>query len=102
MFAKFRALAAAFIALCCASCDDGHLRGSVAASPDNLTYLTIADDNGGGCGPIFVDGKQWIHPKGVKSLIEPGEHGISCGSPDPEISFYVPPKVIFTFDYWGP
>jgi hypothetical protein len=89
-------------ALLGAGCDDGHLRGSVAAASDNGTYLVVADDNGGGCGQIFVDGKPWPHRVGIRGSIEPGVHGISCGSPSTDIKFEVPAGVVFTFDYWGP
>ncbi len=42
------------------SCDDSNLRGSVTISGDGKTYLAVVDDNGGGCGPIFVDGKNLV------------------------------------------
>lgn len=81
------------------SCDDGHLRGSVSASPDGETYLVVADDNGGHCGPIAVDGQAWSFAIGERGPIEPGRHSISCGA---EIAFDIPPGVVFEFDYWGP
>ena len=37
----------------CASRD---LRGRSTPSKDGQTYLVIADDNGGKCGPMRVDG----------------------------------------------
>ena len=92
----------AFAAVLIAGCDDGHLRGSVSPSSDKDTYLVVADNNGGGCGQIFVDGKAWPHALGVRGLIRPGEHGISCGDPASDIKFTVPAGVVFTFDYWGP
>lgn len=93
---------AALAAVLGAGCDDGHLRGSVSPSPDKSTYLVVADDNGGGCGQIFVDGKVWPHAIGVRGPIQPGDHGISCGDAAPNITFSVPSGVVFTFDYWGP
>lgn len=77
----------------------GHLRGKVSPSPDGKTYLAVVDDNGGGCGPIRVDGEVWPHPIGQAGLIAPGEHRIECGG---EIVFTIPPGVVFQFDYWGP
>jgi hypothetical protein len=93
---------AAFSAVLGTGCDDGHLRGSVSPSSDKSTYLVVADNNGGGCGQIFVDGKAWPHAIGVRGPIRPGEHGISCGDPASDIKFSVPAGVVFTFDYWGP
>ena len=78
---------------------DGHLRGSTIESSDGRTYLSILDDNGGGCGPIQVDGQVWPHKIGVPGLISPGIHRIECGG---ELEFEIPPGVIFSFDYWGP
>ena len=81
------------------SCDDGHLRGAVEPSDDGKTYLAVVDDNGGHCGPIFVDGKPWPHDIGVAAEIEPGVHEIECGG---SIRFEIPAGVVFSFDYWGP
>lgn len=93
---KFVVLAAA---LTLWSCDDGHLRGAVTPSKDGKTYLAVVDDNGGGCGPILVDGKLWAHEIGVSSPISPGRHTIECGG---SIEFDIPQGVIYRFDYWGP
>jgi hypothetical protein len=46
----------------------------VLAVTRRKTYLAITDDNGGGCGPIEVDGKLWRHPIGKAGQIEPGRH----------------------------
>lgn len=81
------------------ACGDGHLRGEVGPSPDGDTYFSVADDNGGRCGPIVLDGVPWPHPLGVYAPIEPGVHTIACGG---EVEFEVPPGVRFAFDYWGP
>src|SRR5262245_64454972 len=83
------------IALC--SCDDGHLRGSVAPSQDGKTYLAVVDDNGGQCGPILVDGNAWPHRIGEPGPITPGRHSIECGT---SIEFDIPTAVVFSFDYW--
>lgn len=90
----------AFIVLALLGCsDDGYLRGDVSTSDDGNTYLSIIDDNGGGCGPIYVDGKVWPHPIGVAAPIQPGKHTISCGG---EVTIEIPAGVVFAFDYWGP
>ncbi len=76
-----------------------HLRGSVKPSKDGNTYLIVADDNGGGCGPIKVDGVQWPHAINEAGSIKPGIHKIACGG---EIEFEIPVGTTFRFDYWGP
>jgi len=81
------------------SCGDGILRGWEENSEDGLTYLVIEDDNGGQCGPILVDGKEWNYGINVKAKIEPGIHTIDCGG---EIEFEINKGTIFYFDYWGP
>lgn len=81
------------------ACRHGDLRGSYSASRDGKTYLAVADDNGGHCGPLKVDGKIWAHPIGEAAPIEPGTHTISCGE---EIGFEIPPGVVYKFNYWGP
>lgn len=86
-------------AIALVACDDGYLRGSVTISSDGKTYLAIVDDNGGGCGPIFVDGKIWSHSIGEAGLIASGRHKIQCGG---WIEFDIPEGVVFHFDYWGP
>ena len=80
-------------------CGDDYLRGSVSSSPDGKTYLVVADDNGGNCGPILVDGKEWKYKLNEAGLIQPGLHTIKCGG---EIQFEIPSAVIFRFNYWGP
>ena len=81
------------------SCGDRDLRGSFERSTDGKTYLAVIDNNGGGCGPIIVDGKPWVYPIGQLGPIEPGHHKIACGG---EIGFTIPPRVVYRFDYWGP
>jgi len=98
-FAPVTPFAFAFLSTLLVSCDDGHLRGSVVESSDGGTYLVVADDNGGHCGPITVDGQLWPHGIGERGKIEPGLHSIGCGG---EITFQIPPGVVFEFDYWGP
>ena len=75
------------------------LRGYDEPSRDGKTYLVVDDDNGGECGPILVDGKEWSHPVHSPGLIEPGDHKIECGG---EIAFQIKPNTTFHFDYWGP
>ena len=97
---QLRIRATSFLALLvCISCTDPELRGSVAQSSDGKTYLAVADDNGGQCGPLLVDGKVWPHPIGQAAPIAPGDHSIQCGS---EIAFSIKPGTVYTFDYWGP
>jgi hypothetical protein len=92
-------LAVLVAALSCAACRGRDLRGSVKASQDGKTYLVVADDNGGYCGTVKVDGTVWTQPVGHAGRIEPGRHTIECGE---KISFDVRPGVVFSFDYWGP
>ncbi len=80
-------------------CDKEHLRGAVKKSEDGNTYLAVVDDNGGKCGPIYVDGKEWKYKIGEPGPISPGTHFIKCGT---EIEFEIPKGVIFQFNYWGP
>ena len=87
------------VALAVSACDDGYRRGSVKPSRDGKTYLAIADDNGGACGPIKVDDEVWPYKLNVAAPIKAGSHSIECGG---RISFEIPPAVVFTFDYWGP
>jgi hypothetical protein len=82
-----------------AACSERPLRGSADPSADGKTYLAIVDDNGGGCGPVKVDGQVWSHRVGEMAPIEPGKHTIECGG---SIAFEIPHGVVFRFDYWGP
>ena len=86
------------MAFLCVACDQD-LRGSSKPSPDGKTYLVVADDNGGRCGPLTIDGAEWPHKIGEPGAIEPGMHTIRCGT---EIQFEIPPGVVYSFDYWGP
>lgn len=83
----------------CAGCGESDLHGTSSPSKDGKTYLAVADNNGGGCGPIKVDGKLWQHPIGEAGQIEPGRHTIECGG---EIGFDIRPGVVYKFSYWGP
>jgi hypothetical protein len=89
-------LAAAIFAT---GCDDGELRGRTDDSKDGKTYLIVADDNGGHCGPIRVDGKVWPHALNVPGAVAPGDHRIECGG---EIEFRIDSGKTFRVDYWGP
>jgi hypothetical protein len=96
---------ATFFLLFLGGCDDGHLRGAVTPSTDGKTYLAVVDDNGGECGPIYVDGRPWKKPLEEPREIRPGVHKIACEpvqGDDGSISFRVPAGVVFRFDYWGP
>lgn len=86
------------------ACDDGLLRGSVEASKDGGTYLVIADDNGGSCDAIKVDGKVWPLALERAGSISPGTHVIECsvGNSAAGLSIVIPEGMVFTFDYWGP
>ncbi|MEM9860823.1 MAG: hypothetical protein AAF938_04355 [Myxococcota bacterium] len=89
-------------------CDSGgHLRGEARPSRDGYTYLVVADDHGGACGDLIVDGRIWPHRAGTPGRVEPGVHSIDCGSmelfdPQHAIRFEVPEGTVFRFDYWGP
>ena len=81
------------------ACKKSDLRGTFKKSSDGRTYLIVADDNGGHCGPIKIDGKVWPHRIREPGVIEPGHHTIECGG---EIEFDIRPGVVYSFDYWGP
>jgi hypothetical protein len=84
------------------------IRGNWAKSTDGKTYLIVDDDNGGGCGPIYLDGRKWKHPIGKAGEITAGKHTVHCGLPpkSPEysqgIDFQVQDGVVYRFNYWGP
>jgi len=59
----------------------------------------VDDNNGGHCGPITVDGKQWAAPLHAPGLIAPGKHQIACGT---LAGFQVEQGTTFHFRYWGP
>lgn len=95
-----------FVWLCMsAACEKRSLRGRVEASPDGKTYLSIDDDNGGGC-PIFVDGKRWSQRLGQAVAIAAGPHTVTfaCGSLKQGSPYPIEVRrgTIFHFDYWGP
>ena len=81
------------------SCGDGILRGEEVTSLDGQTYLVVKDDNGGGCGPILIDGVEWNFKINEPGKINPGVHTIECGG---KIEFEIKEGTIFYFDYWGP
>ena len=86
-------------ALGLAGCADRELRGRSTPSGDGQTYLIIADNNGGKCGPLRVDEAPWPHEIGVAGRVEPGEHVVACGT---EVTIRVDSGQTFRFDYWGP
>jgi hypothetical protein len=86
--------AAAFV-----GCSGRELRGRSTPSADGRTYLIIADDNGGQCGPLLVDGARWPHAVGVAGPVRPGKHTIACGT---HVTIGIDSGQTFRFDYWGP
>jgi hypothetical protein len=92
------------LALILTACDPGSLRGSIEASEDGGTYLVIADDNGGGCDAIKVDGKVWPLALERAGPISPGPHVVECSAQDAAAGtpIVIPEGMVFTFDYWGP
>ena len=83
----------------CVACTDRDLRGRFSKSKDGKTYLAVTDDNGGQCGPLTVDGKEWAKPINQPREIKPGNHVIECGV---DLNFTIPAGVIYEFNYWGP
>ena len=79
--------------------NDGELRGAVSKSADGGTYFGVADNDGGGCGPIYVDGRLWALPLNEVAPITPGHHTIRICS---EMPFEVVAGTTYLFDYWGP
>lgn len=75
------------------------LRGKYKSSPDGETYLIIEDDNGGLCGPLFVDNKKWPHSLNNKGKVEPGDHTIECGT---WMGITIQEGTTYYFNYWGP
>lgn len=69
---RFAALLLTF--LLAFGCSERELRGTSTPSKDGKTYLVVLDDNGGKCGPPFVDGQEWKF-----AINEPGE--ITPGRP---------------------
>ena len=92
-------LACLFLVIGCAKHE---LRGKAVGSADGKTYLVVDDNNGGGCGAILVDRREWSHALHTPGAIEPGTHQISCGNVDHFISFDIAAGTTFHFDYWGP
>jgi len=95
----FRIVVAMAVLAGVSACGDDTLRGSSTKSNDGGTYLIVSDDNGGQCGPLLVDGKQWPYRIGERGPIAPGVHQIQCGTGS---AFEVKQGTVFTFDYWGP
>ena len=87
-----------------AGCENRDLRGKWVRSSDGKTYLVVDHDNGGACGPMIVDGREWPHAIHSPGQIEAGIHKISCGDLGPNyfIEFEIKPGTTFYFDYWGP
>lgn len=87
------------------ACEKRTLRGRVEPSQDGKTYLSIDDDNGGGC-PIFLDGQRWSQRLGQAATIAAGAHTVTfaCGSLKHGSKYPIEVRsgTIFHFDYWGP
>lgn len=94
-----RAALALLAPLLLARCTDDDIRGDARPSADGQTYLIVADDNGGKCGPLTVDGRRWPHAIGAPGAVRPGPHVIACGS---DITVQVDSGTTYRFDYWGP
>jgi hypothetical protein len=95
-----RLLLAAVLGMALLSCGgDGELRGAVSKSKDCGTYFGVADNDGGGCGQIYVDNKPWPHELNEIAPISPGQHSIRICS---EMPFEVKAGTTYLFDYWGP
>lgn len=75
------------------------LRGRYKPSLDGKTYLVIEDDNGGKCGPLFVDKKEWLYGLNNKGEVKPGDHIIECGT---WMGVTVQEGTIYYLNYWGP
>ena len=75
------------------------LRGRYKPSQDNKSYLVIEDNNGGQCGPLYVNNKKWPHSVNIKGETSPGEHLIECGS---SVVVNIKQGNTYYFDYWGP
>ena len=103
-----RKLTILFFLILLLSCSNNHdLRGESKNSPDNQTYLIVANDNGAECGYIYVDGAIWNHKIGEAGKITPGIHNIACAdnpieAKELEIGFIIKEGTIFKFNYWGP
>lgn len=75
------------------------LRGRYKASLDGKTYLVIEDNNGGGCGPLYVNKKIWSHKLNKKGEVISGTNSIECGT---KMSIIIKEGTTYYFDYWGP
>jgi hypothetical protein len=75
------------------------LRGRFKPSPDGKTYLVLENNNGGKCGPLLVDEKEWLHGLNVKVEVAPGEHSIECGT---WMGVTIQQGTTYYVDYWGP
>jgi hypothetical protein len=86
------------------SCGGSDLRGKWSKSRDGKTYLVVDHVEGlRGCEKIWLDGKAWPYREGVVGGISPGNHTIACNEENgADLSFTIPPSVIYHFDYWGP
>lgn len=97
--ARLLLIAVVGTATCGCGSNDGELRGAVSKSADGGTYFGVADNDGDGCGAIYVDGKRWPHALNKVAPITPGHHTIKICS---EMSFDVVAGTTYLFDYWGP
>ena len=84
-----------------AACSRRELRGKAVLSRDGATYLVVDEANGGRCGQLKVDDRNWVHDLHSPGAITPGMHHIGCGD-GASIQFEVRAGTTFHFDYWGP
>lgn len=75
------------------------LRGRYKPSPDGKTNLVVEDNNGGKCGLLLVDKKEWPHGLNKKGEVEPGGHSIECGT---WVGVTIQEGTTYYFNYWGP
>lgn len=85
--------------LCATGCQERELRSYNEPTKNGQTFLSIDDDNGGGCGPMLVDGRRWPYPIHTPGRISPGRHVVECGG---SIEVRVRQGTTLHFDYWGP
>ena len=82
------------------ACPGNHdLRGTSQPSADGGTYLIVADDNGGKCGPLLLDGVAWEYGINRSGPVKPGLHHLSCGT---QVEFTIDSGTTFRLTYWGP
>ena len=92
-------IALGLVVVALGACAREPLRGRASQSADGGTYLVVADNNGGACGPILLDGAPWAFAIDSAGPVTPGVHRLACGT---EVEFSVDSGTTFRFNYWGP